>query len=169
MSLPCERSAERGSVKFSSALLILFLALLASPVRAQDATRIGTVDTTFRLVGRNDRIVVERYDDPRVDGVSCYVSRAETGGVKGSIGLATDPNRFSIACRATGPVNIRSKLPDKEVVFGASQNWLFKELRVSRLFDEEKRVLVYLVWSTQALSTGGSAFNSVTAVPIEAR
>ena len=71
--------------------------------RAQ--TRIGEVDTTFRLIGRNDRVVVDRYDDPRVDGVSCYVSRAETGGVAGSLGLATDPNRFSIACRATGPVS----------------------------------------------------------------
>jgi CreA protein len=150
-------------------LLAFCAALLAPSARAEDATRIGTVDTTFRVLGRNDRILVERYDDPRVDGVSCYVSRAETGGVKGSIGLATDPNRFSIACRATGPVAIRSKLPEKEVVFGASASWLFKEIRVTRLFDEEKRVLVYLVWSTQALSTGGSAFNSLTAVPIDAR
>ena len=145
--------------------------VLVLPAAARDAdpTRIGTVDTTFRMLGRNDRILVERYDDPRVSGVSCYVSRAETGGVKGSFGLATDPNRFSIACRATGPVTIQGQLPDKEVVFGASANWLFKEIRVSRMFDPEKRVLIYLVWSTQALSTGGSAFNSVTAVPIDAR
>src|SRR5436305_5522972 len=113
---------------------LLLFALLFAPTlaMAQDAHRVGDVDTTFRLLGRNDRIVVERYDDPRVDGVSCYMSRAETGGVKGSFGLATDPNRFSIACRATGPVAIRGPLPDKEVVFGASANWLFKEIRVTR-------------------------------------
>ncbi len=127
------------------------------------------MDTTFKLLGRNDRIVVDRYDDPRVDGVSCYVSRAETGGIKGSLGLATDPNRFSIACRATGPVSLRGKLPDNEVVFGESASLFFKEVRVSRLYDPDKRVLVYLVWSTISLGTGGSAFNSITAVPLDTR
>ena len=149
-------------------LLVLLLAVAA--LAADDGpTRIGAVDITFRLVGRNERVVVDRYDDPRVDGVSCYVSRAETGGVKGSFGLATDPNRFSIACRATGPVTVKGKLPDNEVVFGEKMSAFFKEVRVSRLYDREKNVLVYLVWSTISLGTGGSAFNSVTAVPINAQ
>src|SRR5271157_4526948 len=96
-----------------AALVLLF------PLAARAQARIGEVDTTFRLVGRNDRVVVDRYDDPRVDGVSCYVSRAETGGVAGSLGLATDPIRYSIACRATGPVSLRGGgLPKSEVVFG---------------------------------------------------
>jgi CreA protein len=140
----------------------------AAAAHAADPQRIGDVSTTFRMLGRNDRIVVDRYDDPRVDGVSCYVSRAETGGVKGSLGLATDPSRFSIACRATGKLTVKGDLPRNEVVFGASANWLFKEVRVSRLYDPDKRVLVYLVWSTHALSPGGSPFNSVTAVPLDA-
>jgi CreA protein len=148
-------------------LLLALLLLAAVPASAEEGpTRIGTVSTTFRFVGRNDRIVVERYDDPRVEGVSCYVSRAETGGVKGSLGLATDPNRFSIACRATGPVSLRGKIPDNEIVFSDKMSPLFKEVRISRLFDAEKQVLVYLVWSTINLGTGGSAFNSVTAVPL---
>ncbi len=150
-------------------LLCTLLALAAVPALADDGKRIGTVDTTFRLLGRNDRIVVERYDDPRVDGVSCYVSRAETGGVSGTLGLATDPNRFSIACRATGPVSLRGKIPEKEVVFSDRMSALFKVIRVSRLFDPDKQVLVYVVWSTITLSTGGSAFNSITAVPLQAR
>src|SRR5271165_2848027 len=150
-------------------LVAVATALAASATTwAADPTKIGTVDTTFRILGRNDRILVERYDDPRVPGVSCYVSRAETGGVSGSLGLATDPNRFSIACRAVGPVTVPVKLPDSEVVFGASTSLFFKEIRVSRLFDKEKHVLVYVVWSTIALSTGGSPFNSVTAVPLDA-
>ena len=138
----------------------------ATPVfaAADDPTRIGDVSTTFRVLGRNDRIVVDRYDDPKVSGVSCYLSRAETGGIKGSVGLATDPSRFSIACRATGPISVPEKLPDNEVAFGASANWLFKEIRVTRMWDAQKRVLVYLVWSTKALSTGGSPYNSVSVV-----
>lgn len=142
-----------------------------APARAADPSeaRIGDVSTTFRLLGRNDKIVVDRYDDPRVDNVSCYVSRAETGGIAGSIGLATDPSRFSIACRATGVAAIRGTLPDNEVVFGTSANWAFKEIRVSRLVDRERNVLIYLVWSTQALSKGGSPYNSVSAVPLNTR
>ena len=151
------------------ALIAALLAVLlgAAPALAEESTRIGSVSTTFRLLGRNDRIVVDRYDDPRVEGVSCYLSRAETGGVKGSLGLATDPNRFSIACRATGPVRLRGEVPDNEVVFDEKASFFFKEIRVSRLFDREKQVLVYLVWSTLSLGTDGSAFNSITAVPLE--
>jgi CreA protein len=148
-------------------LAVAFVAAaLATGAAWADAVRVGSVDTTFKLLGRNDRIVVDRYDDPKVDGVSCYMSRAETGGIKGSLGLATDPSRFSIACRATGPVNVKGNLPDNEVVFGASANWLFKEIRVSRLYDKDKQVLVYLVWSTQALTPEGSPYNSVSAVSI---
>ena len=153
------------------AVLAGLLATLALPAAqalaaGDDPTRIGDVSTTFRVIGRNDRIVVDRYDDPRVDGISCYVSRAETGGIKGTVGLATDPSRFSIACRATGPIAVPDRLPANEVVFGASANWLFKEIRVSRMWDPQKRVVVYLVWSTQALSPGGSPYNSVSVVPV---
>lgn len=150
------------------AALLAVPALGGAHAAGDDPTRIGNVSTTFRVVGRNDKIVVDRYDDPKVSGVSCYVSRAETGGIKGSVGLATDPSRFSIACRATGAVGVPDKLPDNEVVFGASANWLFKEIRVSRMWDPAKRTLVYLVWSTQALSTGGSPYNSVSVVAVAA-
>jgi CreA protein len=149
-----------------AAALSLQGVLAQSASAAADPTRIGSVSTTFKLLGRNDRIVVDRYDDPKVDGVSCYMSRAETGGIKGSLGFATDPSRFSIACRATGHVSIKGNLPDSEIVFGAAANWLFKEIRVSRLWDKEKQVLVYLVWSTQALTPEGSPYNSVSAVAV---
>lgn len=148
--------------------LALLLAFAIPAAAAEDPTRIGDVSTTFRIVGRNDKIVVDRYDDPKVAGVSCYLSRAETGGIAGSVGLATDPSRFSIACRATGAIRVPEKLPDNEVVFGASANWLFKEIRVSRMWDANKHVLVYLVWSTKALSRGGSPYNSVSVVPTAA-
>lgn len=154
-------------IRFPLLVLLAAAWLAVGSAFAEDATRIGAVDTTFRLLGRNDRIAIDRYDDPRVGGVSCYVSRAETGGIKGSFGLATDPNRFSIACRATGPVKVLEKLPDSEVVFGEKASPFFKEVRVSRLFDAEKRVLIYLVWSTLSIGTDGSAFNSITAVPLE--
>jgi CreA protein len=146
------------------------LALATVPFSAWGQERVGEVSTTFRFVGPNDKIVIERFDDPKVENVSCYVSRADTGGLSGMVGLAEDPARFSIACRATGRPRIvkeidRSK--DGEVVFDQRSSALFKELRVSRFHDARKNVLVYLVWSTRNLSTEGSPFNSVTAVPLD--
>ncbi|WP_428374399.1 CreA family protein [Lichenicoccus sp.] len=141
---------------------------IASPPAQADQTRIGAVSTTFRLLGRNDQIVVDRYDDPRVEGVSCYMSHAETGGVRGSLGLATDPSRFSIACRSTGHPVVHGELPPSEVVFDERSSFFFKVIRVTRLYDAQKRVLLYLVWSTKAMTTGGSPYNSITAVPLDA-
>jgi CreA protein len=138
-----------------------------APAHAQEPKRIGTVDTTFKLLGRNDRIAVDRYDDPKALGVSCYLSRAETGGIKGSFGLATDPSRFSIACRATGPVKLQGDVPASETVFDERASLFFKTVRVTRMYDPDKHVLLYLVWSTQSLSPDGSPFNSLTAVPLD--
>lgn len=146
---------------------LLMMMALPAAAAAQSPTRIGHVDTTFKLLGRNDQIVVERYDDPKVDGVSCYMSRAIKGGIKGSFGLATDPSRFSIACRATGRVTLKGEPPKNEIVFGAAANWLFKEIRVSRLWDADKHTLIYLVWSTQALTPEGSPYNAITAVHVD--
>jgi CreA protein len=147
--------------------LLLVCLLAPLPAAAQSPKRIGSVDTTFKLLGRNDRIAVDRYDDPRAVGVSCYLSRAETGGIKGSLGLATDPSRFSIACRATGPVELKGDIPASETVFDERASVFFKTVRVTRLYDPEKRVLLYLVWSTQQLGPDGSPFNSLTAVPLD--
>jgi CreA protein len=149
---------------------IAFAAALLAAAAAQAQQRVGEVSTTFRFVGPNDKIVVERYDDPKVENVSCYLSRADTGGLSGMVGLAEDPARFSIACRATGKPRIVKDIDrsrDGEIVFDQRSSALFKELRVSRFYDEAKRVLVYLVWSTRNLSTEGSPFNSVTAVALD--
>ncbi|WP_119461442.1 CreA family protein [Rhodospirillaceae bacterium SYSU D60014] len=145
--------------------LLLLIAMTAVPAHAQE--RIGEVDTTWRLASPDDRVVVERYDDPKVENASCYVSRAETGGWSGWVGLAEDPSRFSIACRATGPVRILEEIetgPEGELVFSERTSVLFKQMRVSRFLDEEKGVLVYLVWSTKLID--GSPYNSVTAIPL---
>lgn len=155
-------------VKWVGRLAAACVAMCASAgvSRAEEGTKIGEVSTTFRFLGHNDRIVVDRYDDPKVDGVSCYMSRAVTGGISGTIGVATDPSRFSIACRATGKVVPKTTLPPNEVVFGAHASFFFKDIRVSRIVDPDRHVLVYLVWSTKALSTGGSPYNAVSAVPM---
>jgi CreA protein len=142
-------------------LTVLALAsLMLAPASAQ--TRIGAINTNFRWLGPDDKIVVERYDDPLVANVSCYLSRAETGGIKGGIGLAEDPSRFSLACRAVGPVTLPSKLPKEEVVAFVSASLFLKTFQIHRMVDEEKHVLVYTVVSTRLIN--GSPFNSISVV-----
>jgi CreA protein len=145
-------------------VLACCLALLAAFTfggRAQ--TRIAAINTNFRWLGPDDKIVVERYDDPKVANVSCYMSRAETGGVKGGLGVAEDPSRFSIACRAVGPISVPAGLPKSEVIGFASASLFFKTFRIYRAVDPEKNVLVYTVISSKLIN--GSPFNSISVVP----
>src|SRR5215218_8887223 len=96
--------------------IILFAVLMALSSASIAETRIDEMSTTFRVLGPNDKVVVDRYDDPKVPNVSCYLSRAETGGVKGGLGFGEDPSRFSIACRAVGPITIPPGLPKREII-----------------------------------------------------
>jgi CreA protein len=146
---------------------IAFVALLAAVAPAGAQTRVDSINTNFRWLGPDDSIVVDRYDDPKVANVSCYLSRAETGGVKGGLGLAEDPSRFSIACRAVGPVTIPADLPKHEVIAFASASLFFKTFQVHRAIDADKQVLVYTVVSTKLIN--GSPFNSISVVPTEPR
>ncbi len=134
-------------------------------VAAVAAEEIGSVSTVFKALGPNDKIVVEAFDDPRVAGVTCYLSRAKTGGIKGGVGLAEDTSDASIACRQVGPIHIDGTLKDGEVVFKKDTSLLFKTMQVVRFHDRKRDVLVYLVYSDKLID--GSPKNSVSAVAIE--
>ena len=126
---------------------------------------IGDVDTAFQWVGPDHKIVVEAYDDPKVQGVTCYVSRAKTGGIKGALGVAEDKAEASIACRQVGPVAVTQALPRQEEVFNERLSLLFKRLRVVRMVDRTRNTLVYLSYSDRLVD--GSPQNSVTAVAVD--
>ena len=145
---------------------LALIPLLALGPTAFAQTRIDAINTNFRWLGPDDKIVVERYDDPVIANVSCYMSRAETGGVKGGLGLAEDPSRFSIACRAVGPITMPPGLRKSEVIAFASASLFFKTFQIHRTVDAEKHVLVYTVVSTKLIN--GSPFNSISVVPVGA-
>ena len=147
--------------------MLAALAAFALATSAQAQTRIDSININFRWLGPDDKIVVERYDDPKVQNVSCYMSRAQTGGIKGGIGIAEDPSRFSIACRAVGSVIMPPSLPKSEVVGFASASLFFKNFQIHRAIDPEKHVLVYTVVSTRLIN--GSPFNSISVVPLDVR
>ena len=142
--------------------LLFIAAALPFCARAED---IGSVSTAFKLIGPNHKVVVEAYDDPKVAGVTCYVSRARTGGISGGLGLAEDRAEASIACRQVGPIAIPAPLPQEEEVFSERMSVLFKRLRVVRFADVKRNTLVYLTYSDKLVD--GSPQNSVSAVPVD--
>ena len=129
------------------------------------AEPIGEVDTVFKLIGPDHKIVVDAYDDPGVAGVTCYVSRAKTGGIRGAMGLAEDKSEASIACRQTGPISFPRPLPRQEEMFSERISLVFKRLRVVRMVDSQRNTLVYLAYSDRVIE--GSPQNSVTALPVD--
>ena len=135
--------------------------LIGAPLMAEE---IGSVDTVFKWLGPNHKIVVEAFDDPKVRGVTCYLSRAKAGGIKGGLGLAEDRAEASIACRQVGPISFVGKLEDGEEVFKERTSLVFKTMQVVRFFDQSRNTLVYLVYSDRVIE--GSPQNAVTAIPI---
>ena len=124
----------------------------------------GSVSTRFHLLGPNDKIVVDGFDDPKVEGVACHIARAQTGGLKGGLGVAEDTSDASIACRQIGPIRITGELKDGERVFDERRSLLFKTLQVVRFLDTQRHVLVYVAYSNRVIE--GSPKNSISSVPI---
>jgi len=153
------------------AVALLAVVLVAAPRLAPSAAaeEIGEVDTAFKLLGPNHRIIVEAFDDPEIPGVTCHVSRAVTGGVSGALGLAEDTSDASIACRQVGPITLPDDPEDMEdlhgeEVFSERRSIMFKRLRVVRFWDEKREVLIYLVYSDKLIE--GSPKNAISSVPV---
>lgn len=133
------------------------------------AEEIGSVDTVFKILGPDHKIVVEAFDDPDVENVTCYLSRAKTGGIKGGLGLAEDTSDAAISCQQVGPVTVSDKVKkgrkDKgQVVFQKRTSMVFKKLQVVRFYDEKRHALIYLTYSDKVVD--GSPKNALSAVPI---
>src|SRR5437588_4390459 len=144
--------------------VVVVLAALTAPVAAH-ADDLPCVSTTFRFLGKNDRVCISAFDDPKVPGVACHVSQARTGGLSGTIGLAEDPSRFSIACRQVGPITVDlAALTDGEEVYSARTSIFFKRTHVYRALDKKRNTLVYLAISDKLID--GSPQNAISTVPI---
>lgn len=146
-------------------LISLFLLVFTT---ATLADVIGSVDTDFKLLGPDNKIVIEAFDDPEVAGVTCYISRAKTGGISGAVGVAEDTSDASLSCHQTGPVNLDQKIKsgdrNGENVFKKRTSLVFKTMQVVRFFDKNRNSLVYMVYSDRVLK--GSPKNSISAVSI---
>ena len=141
-------------------LRLAFVSCLATPAFAEQT--IGSVSTNFRWLGPNDKIVVERFDDPDIANVACYASFAQTGGVSGGLGLAANPSEFGLSCVSSGPVSIPANLPQRQQVGAISASFLVKHFVLNRFVDMPNHTLIYVLISTKIIS--GSPANAVSAV-----
>jgi len=130
------------------------------------AEEIGEVSTVFKLLSPDHKIKVEAFDDPEIEGITCYLSRADTGGFKSLVGLDEDPSDAAINCKQVGPIKVLEEIEDGEQVFRKRTSLVFKALQVVRFFDEKRNVFVYLSYSDRLIE--GSPKNSISAVPATA-
>jgi CreA protein len=141
-------------------MMIGFTALFVSCQRERH--EVGSVNTEFKLIGPDHKIVVESYDDPKIDGITVFISKSQTGGIKGGLGLAEDTSNASVAVRQTGPIKVKESFNNGEDAFTEKRSVLFKRLHVSRFWDAAHKSFVYVVWTDRLIK--GSPQNSISAV-----
>ena len=139
----------------------LALVLASASAHAEEVGEVG-VD----WLG-ND-IIIEAFQDPEVEGVTCHVSYFERGLIdrfqKGN--FFEDPSNSSIACRQTGPITIGDidRDEDGEEVFKQRQSLIWKQFVINRILDEKNNTLIYLAHTRQVQD--GSAKMSISTVPL---
>lgn len=137
----------------------------AGLVSTGHAEEVGSVDTEFKWLGPDHKIVVEAFDDPKIEGITCYLSRSKKGGLKGMVGLAEETSDASLACRQVGPIRLVGELKEGERVFSESRSLIFKKLQVVRFFDKKRQTYIYLAYSDRVIE--GSPQNAISTVPIQ--
>ena len=126
---------------------------------------IGSVDTAFKLIWPDHKVEIGAVPDPKINGITCFYSRAKTGGIKGGIGLAEDTSDASVACRKTGEISFKESIKEQEEIWNESASILFKKIRIVRMYDKYSNSLIYLVYSDKLID--GSPKNSISAIALE--
>lgn len=130
-----------------------------------DPYEIWTVDTAFKLIGPDHKIEIWAVPDPKINGITCFYSRAKKWWITGWLGFATDTSDASVACRQTGVITFKEGISQSEEIWNESTSFLFKKLRIVRFYDINSNSLIYLVYSDKLID--GSPKNSISAVALE--
>jgi CreA protein len=152
--------------RFGMRMVLAGAAVLLATSSLARADDLPCVSTTFNLLSPNDKVCISDFDDPKVPGVTCFISQARTGGWGQPLGLNEDPSNFSVACRQMGPITVDiSQLPKKDEVFTEKTSIFFKATRIYRMPDVTRNTLVYLAVSSKIIN--GSPANAISVVPIQ--
>ena len=151
--------------RFGIAAALLSILAVAAPARADGPDLIFRQSTDFKLLTPNDKLATYAVDDPVVDGVACYFTAHEKGGVAGMLGLAENTSDVSLSCKQYGPIKFKEKFSQGDRVFSEKRSLFFKRMQIVRGCDAKRNVLVYMVYSDKLVE--GSPENSTSAFPIE--
>lgn len=151
------------------AVLVVFIAILSFMFFSDNNfDKIGNASTKFNLLGKNDRIEIEAFDDSDVSGISCYLSYAKKGGLSETVNMEVDVSNFSLSCLKTKDkleFNKEAILSKKKTeVYKRRASIAFKTMQVERYYDEKHNVLVYMAYSDKILD--GTPNNSISVVHI---
>ena len=155
----------KGGAGIAALLVMIGAAAATLTSCGQRPHRVGSVNTEFKLIGPDHKIVIESYDDPKIDGITVFISKSQKGGIKGALGLAEDTSDASVAVRQTGPIKVKESFENGEDALTEQRSVLFKRLHVSRFWDASHRSFVYVVWTDRFIN--GSPQNSISAVVAE--
>jgi CreA protein len=148
-----------------AAILIAIAILTPRCAGAEDPDLIFRKSTVFHFLTPNDKLATYALDDPAIDGVACYFTVPEKGGVAGTLGLAEQVSDISLACRQYGPVKFKEKFSQGDVVFRERRSLFFKKMQIVRGCDKKRNVLVYMVYSDKLIE--GSPKNSTSTVAVQ--
>jgi CreA protein len=152
------------SLQFSLALVAL-APIQPAYAGSDDPDLIFRKSTVFKFLTPNDKLATYAIDDPIVDGVACYFTVPEKGGISGALGLAEEVSDISLSCRQYGDIKIKEKFEQGDVVFRQRRSLFFKKMQIVRGCDAKRNVLVYMVYSDKLVE--GSPKNSTSTVPVQ--
>ena len=146
---------------------LAFAALVGTPSAwaADGPDLIFKKSTDFKLLTPNDKLASYGVDDPLVEGVVCYYTAHEKGGVAGMFGVAEQTSEVSLACRQYAPVKFKEKFSQGDAVFSERRSLFFKRMQIVRGCDPKRNVLIYMVYSDRLIE--GSPESSTSVVAIE--
>ncbi len=151
--------------RMGAATMLAFLGMASALAADGGPDLIFKQSTDFKLLTPNDKLATYGIDDPVVDGVACYFTAHEKGGMSGMLGLAENTSDVSLACRQFGPIKFKEKFSQGDQVFSAKRSLFFKRMQIVRGCDVKRNVLVYMVYSDKIVE--GSPQNSTSAISLE--
>lgn len=157
----------KSSIFLSSAVVAIGLAAgsAPTPALADGPDLIFRKSTDFKLLTPNDKLATYVLDDPDIEGVACYYTVHEKGGVAGMFGVAEQTSDVSLSCRQYAAVKFKDKFGQGDEVFSERRSVLWKRLHIVRGCDAKRNSLVYMAYSDRLIE--GSPENSTSSVPIQ--
>ncbi len=150
---------------FAFSLLVGLCLCGAASAQGEGPDLIFRKSTVFKWLTPNDKLATYGLDDPVVEGVACWYTVPERGGIAGAFGVAEEVSDVSLACRQYGPIKFKEKSEQGDVVFRERRSLIFKKMQIVRGCDAKRNVLVYMVYSDRLIE--GSPKNSTSSVPVQ--